>query len=59
MSRRRASRNRYLDWVGQLDSFLGGHQKSIDGWGCIEVSDSLLLQQLPNERVVNLSEAHI
>lgn len=51
--------NRHLDWVWQSLGFFGGYQQGVDSRGGVEVRNLLLLEELPDEGVVNLSQTHV
>ena len=48
-----------LDFLRQSLGLLSSDQQCVDSGSRIEMSDTLLLQELPEERVINLSETDI
>lgn len=59
MATGRAGCNRNQDLLRQLFGFLGSNQQSVDGRSSVEVSDALLLQEFPDERVIDLAQADV
>lgn len=55
----RASCNRYFDFVGESFGLLCCYQESVDCGSRVEMSDALLFQELPDQWVINLSQADI
>lgn len=55
----RAGCNRDSDFVRELFRLLCCYQESVDCGGRVEMSNALLFQELPDEWVVNLSQADI
>lgn len=59
MTTGRAGCHSDLDFPRQSLGLLGSDQQCVDSGGSIEMSDALLLQELPEEWVINLSQTDI